>query len=87
MHPEPAASLARGLVPFRKSTMHKKTYTLPTLSPKLTMCPNGCLHLQLGPASIHISEEGLRDLAKAATHLLEHVDAQKRPPIAEKDLH
>ncbi len=66
---------------------HKKTFTLPPITPKLSVCPNGCLHLQLGPANIHLSEDGLRDFAKAAEHLLALSDARKRPPIPEKDLH
>ncbi len=67
--------------------MHKKTFTLPTLTPKVSICPNGCLHLHLGSASVHITQEGLREFASAAEQLLNLANASPAPVVPEKDLH
>tara|TARA_R110002096_G_scaffold299503_2_gene493965 strand:- start:32510 stop:32713 length:204 start_codon:yes stop_codon:yes gene_type:complete len=67
--------------------MHKKTYSLPHLTPQFSICPNGCIHLHIGPASLHVTADGLREFCQAAEALLASVTAKPKPVVADKDLH
>ena len=57
--------------------MSNKRYSLPSLDPTLTVCENGCLHLHLGPASLHLPEHGVRDLAELLQGYVEALDARR----------
>tara|TARA_R110002073_G_scaffold225022_5_gene385322 strand:- start:14044 stop:14307 length:264 start_codon:yes stop_codon:yes gene_type:complete len=87
MHPEP--SQATALAQFvSKDTMHKKkTYSIPHLTPQFSVCPNGCIHLQIGPASLHVTSDGLREFCQAAEGLLASMPAPPKTVVADKDLH
>jgi hypothetical protein len=88
VHPEPAALETRaGSIRFGEQTMHKKTYSLPNLTPKFSICPNGCIHLHIGPASLHVTAEGLREFRDIAERILATVATNKNPAVAGKDLH
>lgn len=45
--------------------MHRPC-SVPFLQPHITVCPNGCVHLQIGPAIVIMSTAGLRALAELA---------------------
>lgn len=40
--------------------------SVPTIEPRIALCPNGCVHLQVGPAIVLLSHAGLRALAAAS---------------------
>lgn len=45
--------------------MHRPCH-VPYFEPRITVCPNGCAHLQIGPTIVMLSPAGLRALAAAA---------------------
>ncbi len=67
--------------------MHKKSYPLPMLDPKISVCEDGCIHLQIGPATLHVSADGLRDLTALAQRYLATLEKQPADTVPRKNLH
>ena len=55
--------------------MPKQKFVLAGLEPEIAVCPQGCLHLTIGPATINLPLQGLRDITELAQRYLRTIDA------------